>query len=117
MNTGGGTNAERMARQQQYMTNAYNMVIGQVRENPDYINEVYNEIQGVVQTDGNAKELSVAMNQMMKFENEGFIKFDGETKLDDTLDDGVEHEAFYVNKDSIVRCLRKVMNLAVDEEE
>jgi hypothetical protein len=52
----------------------------------------------------------------MQYENQGFIKFSGETKKNDTLGDGVEHEEFYPEDDSIPEGLMKVINFRESEE-
>lgn len=109
------SNASRMARQQQYLENAYAMIIGRIKENPEYVNELYGKLDSFVESDGSAKEVSVAANHMMQYENQGFIKFSGESKLNDTLGEGIEHEEFYPDTDSILEGLKKVMNLRVAE--
>jgi anionic cell wall polymer biosynthesis LytR-Cps2A-Psr (LCP) family protein len=118
------TNAARMSRQEQYIKNAYSMIIDKVKENPEYINDLYQGLEGVFETDGNGKDLSKATNRMIQFENNGFIRFDGKTKLGDTFGDGEEHEETYVDEQSILEELKKVVNLEdyvdteeVDEEE
>lgn len=110
------TNASRMGRQQQYMQNAYTKVTSQAKENPEYINDLYDKLKGYLKTDGSSKEVSVAVNHMMQYENMGFIKFSGETKINDTQGDGVEHEEFYVDDDSILEGLQKVINLREDDQ-
>lgn len=110
------SNASRMRRQQQYMQNVYDKLFGQLKDNPEYINEVYGELKSSIQTDGSAGELSTLVNHMIQYEGKGFIKFDGETKLNDTLGDGVEHEEFHIASDSIVSSLKMVMDLKEDDE-
>lgn len=108
------TNASRMARQQQYMENVYSLLISQFRENPNYVNDLYDQLSDCIQSNGHAKEISVAINHMLQYENMGFIKFSGKTKLNDTQDDGVEHEEFYPDDKSILAGLKKVINLRED---
>lgn len=111
MGVGEGTNAERMARQTQYMQKVYNLVMNQIRENPDYLNELYNELKGVMYSDGSQKTFSRLANQVTEYESLGIMQFAGETKENDTLGEGIEHEEFYVDDASIVKCLQKIMNL------
>ena len=105
-----GTNAARMSRQQQYMENAYAKLINEFREDPGYVNDLYDQLDDCIISDGSAREVSVAVNHMMQYENMGFIKFDGETKINDTLGDGEDHEEFYADPDSIIEGLEKVIN-------
>ena len=112
---GDGTNAARMARQRQYMQKAYNMVIGQLRENPEYINDLYIQLEDKVESDGTGKRMSVITNQLASYQSMGIITFDGETKIGDTIDEGIEHEEFYTDENSILSGLKKVMNISVDQ--
>jgi hypothetical protein len=50
-----------------------------------------------------------------KYKNMGMISFKGKVETNDTLGDGVEHEEFYVDTDSIVSGLKKVIKLKVSE--
>lgn len=109
------SNAARMKRQTAYMESAYNMVIGQLRENPGYISDLYDRLDGVFETDGNAKDASYLADRLAGYKNMGIVTFKGRTETNDTLGDGVEHEEFYVDTDSIVSGLKKVIDLQVSE--
>ena len=111
MDVGGGTNKERMSRQTQYMQNAYNMVFDQLSENPEYINDIYDQLQGVLQSEERGANLSRMANHIMQYENAGILQIDGETKINDTQDDDIEHEEFYADPESIAEALGKIMNL------
>lgn len=109
------SNASRMARQQQYMENAYALLISQFRENPEYVNDLYDQLNDCIESDGSSREVSVAVNHMMQYENQGFIKFSGKSKIHDTLGDGVEHEEFYADEESVLAGLKKVIDLKESE--
>ncbi len=111
MSVGEGTNQERMERQLQYMQSAYSRLINQIRENPNYINDVYNEVSDKVQTDRSTKQLSEFAKYIGRSESQGFLCFTGETKEGDTLDDGILHAEFYTDESSIVRTLSKLIAL------
>lgn len=113
-NVGGGTNAERMARQTQYMQKAYNLIINQLRENPEYINDLYDQLEDKVQSDGTGKRMSVITRQLIEYENQGIITFAGKTELGDTIGEGIEHEEFYRNEEAVMKDLSKVMNIEED---
>jgi len=109
------SNAARMRRQTAYMQSAYNMVIGQLRENPGYISDLYDRLNGLFETDGNAKETSVIADCLAGYKNMGMISFEGRVETNDTLGDGVEHEEFYVDENSILSGLKKAIDLKVSE--
>ena len=111
MGVGEGTNEERMDRQLTYMQAAYGRLINQIRENPDYINDVYSEVEDKVLTDRPIKEFSEFAAYIGKVENLGFLRFDGEVKTGDTLDDGIEHAEFYPDQDSMIRTIGKLITL------
>ena len=115
MDVGEGSNDERMARQQQYMENAYSMIISQLRENPDYINDLYEQLQNVVESDVSSR-LSRIIAQMSEYENMGFMKFTGHTEHNDTIGEGIIHEEFYVDEQSVLNQMRKVMTIDKDTE-
>jgi anionic cell wall polymer biosynthesis LytR-Cps2A-Psr (LCP) family protein len=111
MSVGEGTNKERMSRQTQYMQNAYNMVFDQLSENPEYINDIYDQLTGVLQSEERGANLSRMANHIMQYENAGILQIDGETKINDTQGDGIEHEEFYADTASIAEALGKIINL------
>lgn len=117
VNVGDESNKARMARQTQYMQKAYNMVMGQLRDNPEYVNDLYEQLSGTVESREEAGgDISRITNHILQYENLGILQFEGSTKLGDTQGDGVEHEEFYVNESSIVSVLRKVMDLREEDE-
>ena len=117
MGVGDETNAARMKRQSQYMQKAYNLIMNQLRENPEYINDLYQELDGKIYTDSQNRDFSQIANKMVKYDSQGILQLTGTTKLADTQGDGEEHEEFYVNEDSIVKCLSKIMNISKAPED
>lgn len=117
MDVGDGSNKARMARQTQYMQKAYNMVMGQLRDNPEYVNELYEQLSDIVESREEAgADISRITNHILQYENLGILQFSGSTKIADTQGDGIEHEEFYVDDSSIVSVLRKVMDLRVEND-
>jgi anionic cell wall polymer biosynthesis LytR-Cps2A-Psr (LCP) family protein len=110
------TNEARMDRQQQYLDAAYVKIISETRERPEYIAELYTQLEDIIQTNTNEREVSVIANHLIQYEDCGFNRFDGETKMNDTQGDDVEHEEFYVDNNSILENLKKVIDLRVDTE-
>lgn len=117
MGVGEGTNKERMSRQTQYMQKAYNLVFDQVRENPEYINDIYDQLQGRIHSGESESNFSKMTNQIMTYESCGILQIDGKVKNNDTMGDGIIHEEFYADEDSILAALKKVMNLKLAPED
>ena len=111
MTVGDGTNISRMRRQRQYMQNLYSLVVGRLKENANYINEIYDELSEVVDSDLPAREVSQLTAEVMEFENLGFMTIDGESKKGKAFYDGVIHVEFYPETDSILRTLEKFMTI------
>lgn len=111
MDVGEGTNKERMSRQRQYMQNAYNQVMTQLKENPEYISDMYDSLSGKIEAGEADSNLSVMTNQLIQYESFGIMSIDGKTKMGDTQGDGKEHEEFYADNDSIVAILSSIMDL------
>ena len=116
MSVGEGTNKERMSRQTQYMQKAYNMVMAQLKENPEYVNDLYDSLSDVIQREETGSNLSRMANHIVQYESQGILQIDGETKMGDTQGDGEEHEEFYADQQSIIDTLGKIMNLRKSEE-
>jgi hypothetical protein len=95
------------------MENAYSMLVDQFRENPEYINDLYEQLSPLLQSDGDTN-LSKLTNQLVEYENQGLLSFDGKHKIGDTFDEGVDHEEFYQDEKSVLKELRKVMNIEED---
>ena len=99
------------------MQNAYNMVISQLRENPEYINDLYNQLEASVDSEASAGQVSKIGQKMIEYESVGILTFDGEHKEGDTIGEGIIHEEFYADPQSILSNLRKVMTIDVDDSE
>ena len=116
MDVGEGTNKERMSRQTQYMQKAYNMVMAQLKENPEYVNDLYDSLSDVIEREETDNNLSRMANHIVQYENVGILQIDGKTTTGDTQGDGEEHEEFYADRQSIIDTLGKIINLRKSEE-
>lgn len=105
------TNEARMERQTQYMQGAYGKIMAQLREDPNYINTLDEELKDVIDTDTSNKALSVIANSLLNYENVGMMKFTGRTEMNDTFGDGEKHEEFYMDQKSVIELLSKVIAL------
>ena len=115
MEVGDGTNIERMARQRQYMEAVYSLLIGQLRENPAYLDDLYDELHENIQSDQSAKTVSTIANKISQFESLGILRIDGESREADTLDDGELHAEFLMDEDSQISTLKKIITLTETE--
>ena len=116
MDVGERTNKERMSRQTQYMQKAYNMVMAQLKENPEYVNDLYDSLSDVIEREETDNNLSRMANHIVQYENVGILQIDGKTTTGDTQGDGEEHEEFYADRQSIVDTLGKIIDLREAEE-
>lgn len=112
-----GTNKERMSRQRQYLQKVYNLMMNQIRENPEYINDLYAELENVIESDSEDSRPGAVTNQLVNYESQGIQTFVGKVEINDTLGDGEEHEEFYADRDSIISVLSKVIDLKEYTEE
>ena len=109
---GDGTNISRMRRQRQYLQNLYSLVTGRLKKNANYINEIYDEISEVVDSDLPAREVSQLTAEIMKFENLGFMSIDGESRKGEASYDGEVHAEFYPDTESILKTLREFADIS-----
>lgn len=116
MDAGDGSNRSRMARQTQYLHKAYSMMMDALRDNPEYVNDLYMELEGKIQSGGEKGDLSELTNKLVMYENCGILQFDGESKTGVAEYDGLEHEEFYMDPASLLENLKKVITLEKYEE-
>ncbi|MBE6025304.1 MAG: LytR family transcriptional regulator [Clostridiales bacterium] len=108
---GEGTNEERMDRQYKYMQAAYNRVINQLREEPNYINTLYDELQDQVKTDQTNDRLSEFAKYISKGSSLGFLRLDGKTTEGDTLGTGQILAEHYLSKGAVKTTLSSIVDL------
>ena len=115
MSVGDGTNVERMARQRQYMEAVYSLLVGQLRENPAYLDDLYEELHKNIESDQSAKTVSTIANKISQYESLGILRIEGESREADTLDDGELHAEFLMDTESQIKTVRKIITLAESE--
>ena len=111
MFVGDGTNISRMRRQRQYMEKMYEHVSTQMLENERYINDLYRELKGILETDQPDRTVSEIAAKVYECENVGILTLDGESTRGQKLDDGQTHSEFYVDEVSIIENLGKIITL------
>ena len=115
MSVGDGTNVERMARQRQYMEAVYSLLVGQLRENPAYLDDLYEELHKNIESDQSAKTVSTIANKISQYESLGILRIEGESREADTLDDGELHAEFLMDTESQIKTVQKIITLAESE--
>lgn len=109
MSVGDGTNVARMGRQRQYMQKVYSIILTNFNKDPEYINDLYKEVQSVVDSNMPGNEISRIANGIKKMENLGILTIDGTNAVGNILEDDEPHAEFYAKPDSIVEQLGKLL--------
>ncbi|MBO7710848.1 MAG: LCP family protein [Lachnospiraceae bacterium] len=117
MSVGEGTNEERMRRQRTYLDAFFQKAADRIYDNPKAVQAFWNTVRDVAQTNMNGNDVSRIAKMVMDGENKGLYTFEGKTVLGTTLADGLEHEEFYPDTDSVLSILQDLFSLVVAEED
>ena len=101
MNVGEGTNAERMARQRQYMASFFEKVRTETMKDPKFGIELWNLLKDAAVTDMNGNDFSRIAQKLLKGTNKDMHTVAGTTVLGKILQDGLEHEEFYPDRQAL----------------
>ena len=93
-------NSERMKRQKLFM-DAFMEKARTKMSDTNFTIELYDKLHPYATADININELSKMLSNMNGYTNKGTFTIDGESKLGDTLGDGLEHWEFYMDKNSL----------------
>ena len=115
MGVGEGTNAERMARQRQYMASFFRKVKEKTMENPKFGLELWNTLRDSAVSNMNGNVFSRIAQKLLKGEDKGIRTIPGKTALGYALQDGVEHEEFYADEDAMADVMRDLFSLVLIE--
>jgi anionic cell wall polymer biosynthesis LytR-Cps2A-Psr (LCP) family protein len=115
MAVGDGMNAGRLSRQRQYMQGAYEIVLKRLKEDPEFINESYDALTDLIDSDLPRNEISRIAEQIRKADSKGILTIDGESKIGDTLGNGEEHAEFYISTESLIETLQSLVDLTPEE--
>lgn len=105
------TNAERMARQRQYMASFFRKVKEKTMENPKFGLEMWNTLKDCALSNMNGNVFSRIAQKLLKGEDKGICTIPGKTTLGYVLQDGVEHEEFYADEDGLLDVMRDLFSL------
>ena len=111
MKVGDGTNASRMTRQEEYMKAYMEKAMKKVDEDPDFINDLYEELSDRAVTNMPGNRVSAIANQVHTGTSNGMLGFEGETKEGKALGDGLYHAEFYPKEESVVSCMKKLTSM------
>ena len=111
MGVGEGTNEERMSRQRQYIEGLFEKVREHTRDNPKYGVELFRSLRSIAVTNMIGNDFSRIAQKLLKGENKGILRPEGESKLGTVLGDGKQHEEFYPRTDSIIDVMTRLYSL------
>ena len=111
MYVGGGTNAERMARQRAYMDSFFGKVGDLTRKDANFYKKLWNDIHKYGDTNMNGNAFSRIANMLIKGENKGMLTLEGTTVEGYILGDGVLHEEFYPSEDAVFNVMNQLYPL------
>ena len=111
MTVSDGTNVSRMRRQRVYMESFYTLVMSQMREDANYLNDLYDALSGKILSDQPHSVVSDLANRMYRYENKGVLLADGESTVADTFGDGVLHTEFYPDIDSLLQIMQDLTGM------
>lgn len=111
MEIGDGTNESRMKRQEEFMKGFKEAAAAKMKEDPDFVNELYKELQEKAVTDIPGNRVSAMANRMYKGRSLGIFRIKGEHKEGTTLDDGLVHMEFRPSEESIAEEMTQLCSL------
>ncbi|MBR3741486.1 MAG: LCP family protein [Clostridia bacterium] len=111
MAVGSGTNAERMARQRQYMASFFTKVKEKTNENPAFGLELWDMLHGAAVSSMNGNAFSRIAQKLLKGKDKGLKTIRGETVLGTVLGDGQLHEEFYAADGAVRETMMDLFSL------
>ena len=117
MTVGEGDNASRMRRQQTFMDSFFRQAEQSVRANPKFAQTFWNELRDHSVTDMTGNDFSRIGEKMRSGKAKGFLTIEGEHTTGFLTEDGIEHEEFYPDADSIYEVMNELFTLVHIEDE
>ncbi len=112
---GDETNVQRMERQKQYMEALFNKVHDTFRQNPKFLNLLYEQLEDKAVTDTKGRDVSRIISRMADGESRGIFKFEGKTRIGQRLGDGLDHVEFHLDQESLIETMKKLYHLEKTE--
>ena len=111
------SNKTRMSHQWSYFTAAMKQIRGELKEDPDYIDKLYDIFRDVSDSNITGRQQSQCSNAFISYKNLGTLDIQGETRLGDTFKDGEMHQEFYPDLKSLTEIMTSLYQLEPAEEE
>ena len=105
------TNAARMTRQRTYMTALFASVRQKCVEDPQFALSLWNTLRSAAFTNMNGNDFSRIAQKLIKGENQGIRTVEGETVEGLRIGDGIPHEEFTADTDSLKEQLIQLFSL------
>lgn len=105
-------NMARMKRQRTFMSALMGQAKEQSQGNRKFIVKLYDEMADYAVTDIGSKEIAKLSQEVGGYTDLGLYTFDGETRIGQRLDDGIDHAEFYLHRESVEDILKKVYSLS-----
>lgn len=115
MEVGDGTNVSRMNRQMQYLKAYMEIVKEKMKEDASFINDAYRTLNDYSTTNISQKKLSKIAMEYMDAEFLGVFELEGESKVEASQWDELEHVRFYPDETSVVDVMTKLFKLQKEE--
>ncbi len=87
------------------------------REEPKFLNSLYSQLEEKAVTNTKGRDVSRIISSMAGGENKGIFQFEGETKIGQGLDDGIDHMEFYPDETSVLNIMKELYHLEESEEQ
>ena len=116
MSVGSGTNAERMARQRQYMESFFAKVKELTADDPAFGLEMWDTLKDAAVSNMNGSDCSRIAQKLLKGTDKGLRTIRGETVLGYVLGDGQPHEEFYAADGAVRETMTDLFSLTLIDD-
>lgn len=117
MNVGDGSNTARMDRQKQYMDHFFEKAREITKDRPNFANELWETLHTVGTTDMKGNDFSRISQMFLKGTGKGILRPEGETKIGQVLEDGIDHEEFFPDTKSLIEIMNQLFTLELVPED
>ncbi len=104
-------NTSRMQRQKQYMQALLRQMKDRLKEDPNLIQTLNQELGESAVTNITGKDMSRITKHLTEGANAGFFELEGKSDLGRALGDGIDHVEFYLDKSSLKATLTEIYRL------
>lgn len=111
MEVADGSNANRMARQREYVQGLFDKMMARSAEDPAFMEQIYQDMEDYAVASLTGRDLSRLMKRVKEGENRGLFQMEGTSTMGKALSDGEDHAEFYPDQDSVVEIMTKLYHL------